>query len=196
MKFRKCTSFVVMTLFAALAMPVSMAAQDKPSQDHTHHKYKLIDLGTFGGPASRFEGVGSDAWGRSGLATGGSETSTPDPYNPVCLAPECFIQHTFQWRNGVVTDLGALPGLNNSGPNGINAGGVVTGISQDGVFDPNMGWSAFVAVVWKDGNIINLGTFGGLYSYANAINNRGIVAGFALNTVPGSFDLGDICQTF
>jgi hypothetical protein len=42
----------VVYLFAALAMPAGMAAQDSPSQNNKpkHHQYKLIDIGTFGGP--------------------------------------------------------------------------------------------------------------------------------------------------
>ena len=54
MKSRTWMWTTVVYLFAALAMPVGMAAQDNPSQDHKpkHHQYKLIDLGTFGGPTS------------------------------------------------------------------------------------------------------------------------------------------------
>ena len=76
---------------------------------------------------------------------------------------------------------------NNSGANDINASGVVTGISQNGAIDPINGFPELDAVVWKDGQIIiNLGTFGGNWSYANAINNRDQVAGFALNKTPDS----------
>jgi hypothetical protein len=54
MKSRTWTWMTAVYLFAALAMPVGMAAQDSPSQDHKpkHHQYRLIDMGTFGGPAS------------------------------------------------------------------------------------------------------------------------------------------------
>jgi hypothetical protein len=76
---------------------------------------------------------------------------------------------------------------NNSGANDINANGVITGISQNGAIDTISGFPEFDAVVWKDGQIIiNLGTFAGNWNYANAINNRGQVAGFALNTPPDS----------
>jgi hypothetical protein len=39
-------------LFAALALPLRLAAQDKQDHNNMHHHYKLIDMGTFGGPAS------------------------------------------------------------------------------------------------------------------------------------------------
>jgi uncharacterized repeat protein (TIGR03803 family) len=40
------------TLFVALAMPVSLAAQDNRDHDLNNHHYKLIDIGTFGGRQS------------------------------------------------------------------------------------------------------------------------------------------------
>jgi hypothetical protein len=41
---------------------------------------------------------------------GGADTSIPDPYFPNCLI-DCFVTHAFDWHNGVLTDLGALPGV-------------------------------------------------------------------------------------
>ena len=45
--------------------------------------------------------------------------------------------------------------------------------------------------MWKHGRIIDLGTFGGTFSYASTINDRDQVVGFALNPVPDSFELGE-----
>jgi hypothetical protein len=56
MKLKKRTVAAATTLFTALAMPICMAAQDTQPQNHKHHQYKLIDLGTFGGPNSFVNG--------------------------------------------------------------------------------------------------------------------------------------------
>jgi probable HAF family extracellular repeat protein len=58
------------------------------------------------------------------------------------------------------------------------------------------GLPLFDAVVWKDGELTDLGTFGGPASYAGAINDHDQVVGFALNSTPDSFDLGSSCQNF
>jgi len=38
-----------MTVSAALALPVQLAAQDEQRDQQMHHHYQLIDMGTFGG---------------------------------------------------------------------------------------------------------------------------------------------------
>jgi len=175
-----------MTLFAALAIPAQLAAQ--------HTRYKLIEIGTFGGPSSGFVGVGTHPINNASVATGFAELPIPDPNAPNCFATDCFVVHTFQWHNGELTDLEMLPGVNSGGPNDINATGVMAGISENGAIDPITGFPEYDAVIWKNGQIISLGTFGGNWSYANAINNRSQVAGFALNTTPDSFNLGNLCM--
>ncbi len=67
-------------LLAALAMPVGMAAQDNSSPNHhRHHTYRLIDLGTFGGPTSGFnaEGNGGPYINSHGAVGGYAQTTVP-----------------------------------------------------------------------------------------------------------------------
>jgi|HubBroStandDraft_2_1064218.scaffolds.fasta_scaffold25564_1 probable HAF family extracellular repeat protein len=192
MKSARVIRINAIALLIALSIPISLAAQEPPTKQQ---KYSLVDIGTFGGPSSGFVGVGAHSVNNRGTATGGAETPTPDPYAPNCFTSDCFVAHTFLSQDGgLPTDMGALPGVNNSGPNDINANGMVTGISENGSIDPTTGLPEYDAVVWKNGQIINLGTFGGNWSYANALNNEGQVAGFALNTTPDSFNLGDFCM--
>ena len=47
---------ITLALFAALALPLQLAALDNAKHDHHHnfHHYQLIDLGTLGGANSGF----------------------------------------------------------------------------------------------------------------------------------------------
>jgi hypothetical protein len=73
-----------MCAFAALALLVQIYAQ---RQQGKHHHYKLIDLGTFGGPISNVN-AGGDNWtfldaigNTQGAFTGWADTSAPDATN-------------------------------------------------------------------------------------------------------------------
>ncbi|HWW16691.1 MAG TPA: hypothetical protein VN310_18670 [Candidatus Dormibacteraeota bacterium] len=179
-----------LALFAALALPIGLGAQNKP--EHKNHSYQFVDLGTFGGPGSYVTPT-SVPINNAGVATGTADTTIPDPYAPFCFSPECLVTHTFHWQDGTLTDLGALPGTNGSIPNAINSSGTVAGISENGVIDLATGFAEYDGVVWQGGQIIDLGTFGGAFSYAGDINDAGQVAGFALTTTPDSFFLGNLC---
>jgi len=116
MKSRFLTLLTAITLFSVLAVPVDLAAQDNQDPKQKHHHYKLIDMGTFGGPASYFPetipfiSAKGDLNSR-GLAVGGSATSTSTTATSntgICgglsgLVP--FVFHVFGWQNGTVTDL-------------------------------------------------------------------------------------------
>src|SRR5437660_12153329 len=112
MKSRTLTPIIATTLFIALVLPVQLAAQ--------HTRYKLIDIGTFGGPVSYIAGneTGHRQLNNRGIVAGTADISTPDPNagNPdLCLNPDCFfLSHAFLWQNGVLTDLGLLPGGHDS----------------------------------------------------------------------------------
>jgi probable HAF family extracellular repeat protein len=207
MKSRTLTCITAIALFAVLAIPVRLAAQANQDHKSKHHHYQLIDLGTFGGPGSTFNFTAGFLNNR-GTAVGAAETPIPIPshFNPFPCGPGAFIYHALEWQNGVVTDLGTLPGGNCSNAIWINASGEIAGDSEIDEIDPLTGIRELRAVVWKNdenegdkhsdanhGNagIKDLGTLGGNHSGAAAINDRGQVVGFALNGVPDPFSIFD-----
>jgi hypothetical protein len=118
------------TLFAAVAMPLQLGAQ--------HTRYKLIDIPTLGGPSAYGpgNGQGSRLLNDEGVVAGTADTSTPDPNAPNCINPDCFVSHGFRWQDGVLVDLGTLPGGDGSAAFAINAHGWIAGISTNGEIDP------------------------------------------------------------
>jgi probable HAF family extracellular repeat protein len=182
-----------MATSAVLTIPGWVTAQEQAKEDHRkHHHYKLIDVGTLGGPSSYFSALSlSDRFGfsgpfgfapvvnKKGILAGWADTTTPDPFAPPCFNPDCFVSHTFQWRNGEMTDLGALPGGGSSASLWINNNASIVGYSQNGQVDPLSGLAKTRAVLWDRVMITDLGTLGGNESYSTAINNRGdIVRGY------------------
>lgn len=57
----------VLILLCTLAVPTGLAAEDHANKA-MHHHYKLIDLGTFGGPNTNFvtQGVGAQVLNNRG----------------------------------------------------------------------------------------------------------------------------------
>jgi probable HAF family extracellular repeat protein len=184
MKSRRLTRIIAMTLFA-LAMSVQLKGQEHRA---THHKYRLVDVGTFGGPNSSFvlPSPGGRLLNNSGAAVGGADTPTPDP-SCIGFNFDCYLSYGFKWQDGVANKLGALPGFNSSFAVWVNDNGLVAGLSENGI-DPLTGLPALEAILWgRDGSITDLGTLGGNESVASAVNNRGQVAGGALNTIPDPY---------
>jgi probable HAF family extracellular repeat protein len=162
----------------------------------THKRYILKDLGTLGGPASGLSFF-AKVLNNRGTVVGDADTSTPDPFAPNCLGPNCFVSHGFKWERGIRTDLGTLPGGSSSDVNYINELGQITGRSQTGLIDPLTGMPATAAVFWNaNGEIINLGTLGGYQGLAVGINNSGEVIGAATNTTPDDFSFFGIFAGF
>jgi len=194
MKSRTWMWSTAMCLFAALVIPVGMAAQDSPSQEHKpkHHQYKLIDMGTFGGPASA---VNDQVNGYPDLNKHGDlvgAAGTPVPTNQYSNGFPCggpTVGHAFRYEDGQTTDLGALSPSSTDCSNAqtINDSGEIVGVSENGVIDPVLGVNEMRAVIWRHGVIADLGTLGGNDSYAGSINNRGQVVGFATNAIPDPY---------
>jgi len=198
MKSRTLMYFAAITLFAALAIPVQLAAQ-RNKDKQKHHHYQLIDVGTFGGPLSLYPAF-QLALNNQGAVAGCADTSVSDPnypnFNPFLTVyqfplagPNAYIFHGFQWQKGTLNDLGALPGVNSSCVNWLNGRGDAAGLSENGAIDPLTGWPEVEAVLWKDGQVTPLGTLGGNESFASAMNNRDQVVGPALNAIPDAISM-------
>ena len=184
-----------------------LTASRTPAQEPqtTHHHYKFVDLGSFGGPKSGVNGEPSvQVINNEGTVVGTADTSmlTPVPggFNPIGRT-DFFISHAFAWRDGVLKDLGTLPGGDYSFAAAINQGGEIVGASENNQIDPTSLNPQFHAVLWQDGKIRDLGTLGGTASFAATLNDRGQIIGEALNDIPdplsilGSGDGTTLTQT-
>ena len=199
MKAKTCPFMSMMTLIAFLTVTTTLFAQ-KPQR---HITYNLVDIGTFGGPESYINAANAlgapNQINRHGTAVGGAATAipiSPDSNFSFCggddgLVP--FVTHAFKWQDGATTDLGALPGPDNCAvATSINAKGDIVGQSENGQVDALTGVRQARAVLWKDGKIRSLGTFGGNHSVVSNINDHGQVAGLALNAIPDPFSFYDL----
>ena len=124
----------------------------------------MEDIGqSFRGTISRGFGINN-----TGLVVGDSAfvaTSTVD--SPV--------RHAAMFNNGTVSDLGTLKGQTFSRANGINGFNQVVGFSGPALDNPKSR-----AFFWsKSTGIIDLGTLGGAYAQAFAINDSGFITGNA-----------------
>ena len=93
-----------------------------------------------------------------------------DTFTVVPMEPR---SHAATFKSGFVTDLGVLPGQVYSRANGINAIGQVVGFSglqRDSTESRAFMWSSQTGM-------IDIGTLGGGYAQANAINDAGYVTG-------------------
>lgn len=177
-----------MAFVAVCAMSHLLTAQQiRPGGGPQHHKYKLIDLGTLGGPNSQVNGGPPPMINNRGVIAGEADTAEP------CSYFDGFVSPAVRWDDdGVITNLGLLPGGCFSLPNAINSRGMMVGSGDIGVIDPVAGVPEIRADFRYKGQILNLGTFGGTNSLANDLNNHAQVVGGAENTDPDPWDFGGI----
>ena len=121
-----------------------------------------LDLGTLGGPASTALGLND-----RGEVVGIAEMAN--------LERRAFLYH-----DGVMNDLGTLPGGRSSAATGINAAGQIVGSSE--AYCGSRCPSCPDCIVWRafryhNGTMIDLGTLGGESSYGISINANGDIVG-------------------
>jgi probable HAF family extracellular repeat protein len=187
---------IALTLFAAPALPLQLAAQDhaKHNQPHRYHHYQIADPGTFGGPQT-FLTLGTlgavGVLNNQGALGGAADTSAIDP---ICgnHPPDCYASHAFVFQNVAKTDLGILPDGINSQVNWVSANGLITGNADNTHTDPLLGTPFQIrGTFWgHDGVITDIGALPDTYfAYPFAVNNRGEVVGQGLNTIPDAYSI-------
>src|SRR5678816_4477884 len=171
--------FALALIVSSLALPLATHADQQ--QKNEHSRYRLVDLGTLGGPAyyEDFSGIPPLLLNEQGTVIGGMDTPIPDPF---CFNGDCLVSHAFEWQRGELSDLGLLVPTDFSQAFWINNRGVSVGVSL-GVGQNPSGPIRLTALLWKNGEASQLGTLGGDQSMAQAINNSEQVVGWALNTV-------------
>jgi probable HAF family extracellular repeat protein len=174
MKFTLIASLLISSLLTALTTAPA-GAQQSSFTPPLSIRYSVTDLGTLDG------GTFSQPFfiNKYGMVSGSS--NLPDGS-----------QHAALWLDELKVDIGA-PGL--GGPNSIafgdNDGFQSAGEAETSTPDPNgedfCGFGTHLTCLpflWQDGAMIPLPTLGGNNGVANAISNRGEVAGFAENSTP------------
>jgi len=189
MNWRPTLGLAVLTgMLVAVLLPALSEAHPTGVSAAPH--YALIDVGTFGGPHAELDLPGVPITSQ-GAVIGTADTTTHDAdssSNGLLGAADPFVSHAFSWRDGHLTDLGALPGNNSSAVFEINRSGVGAGWSETGAMDPLLPLPASHAALFDHGAVQDLGTLpGGTESFAVAINDNGEVAGIGNDGVPDQF---------
>jgi len=173
-----------------LALVVTMAAMflaQRPlvaqQSSGSRLRYRIFDVGTFGGPNSQTNGT-TRIMNNLGVVAGIADSDQLCPHAPVFKSP------AFRWGHGVLTNLGLLPGGCGSLPNAINDRGTIVGASDNDIFDHQSGVFEIRADIRKNGHLRDLGTFGGHHVLSSDVNNNDIVVGGAENEDLDPFDFG------
>jgi probable HAF family extracellular repeat protein len=165
--------FLSTCLLAALAVPLTAAAQDTQRRTLPAAQYTITDLGTLDG------GTFSQPFfiNKNGVVSGSASLADGT-------------QNAVLWLNGKMNDIGT-PGL--GGPNsiafGVNESSQAVGEAEASSPDPNgedfCGFGTHLICLpflWQGAKMIPLPTLGGNNGVAKAINNEGEVAGFSENS--------------
>lgn len=149
-----------------------LAAQTPSAQAPQHSgdvRYVVTDLGTLGGSFSFAYDI-NDRGEIDGTST----------------LPGDQVQHSYAWKNGQMTDLGTLGGLNSESYADLNDKGQITGTAEIAVSDPNNeNFCSFgtnlicLGFIWQNDVMRPLSTLGGNNGQSTDVNDRSEISGFA-----------------
>jgi probable HAF family extracellular repeat protein len=169
MKSQKLLCLASAIALSAFAITIRLAAQEPSGPPH----YRVIDLGTLGGPVSAGNAINNIGW-----VTGFS------------LKADGTLLATL-WANGAQIPLGTLGGPNSNIAWPVkNNFGLISGVSENGVHDPlneTFSCPAFgffsgnscVAFAWQNGVMTPLPGLGGNNSIGAGDNDLGQIVGWA-----------------
>ena len=159
-----CDRFVLAFAIAISALAACGGNQTPPQLPGTGPqmtaRYRLVDLGTFGGPSSIicwFTPLCAPAQvlNDKGTVVGAAEASNPDRFANFCFdafigLPDCLLTHAFVTRNRAME---RLDGFGDSAVAvSISDNDLITGVAQNGKTDPLVpGFPEVRAVVWQNG---------------------------------------------
>lgn len=186
MKLRARTLITAIFLFIAFGTTLNLAVQESQAQSSSrkHHHYRVFEIGTFGGPTSSIAFPPAHVLTERGTVVGWADSTIPDPLKPNCFNDECTVLKAFIWHDERLIDLPSLSSAANSYAIGENDRRWVIGVSETGSIDSSLGTPQYAGVVWRNGEIKDVGTLGGESSAATAVNNLGEVVGGASNGKP------------
>jgi probable HAF family extracellular repeat protein len=142
---------------------------------------EIVDLGTLGGHFSITNAIND-----RGQVVGGATNTILDPDGfglAVIDLPSPTQWHAALWQKGTIQDLGTLGDGTVSFASFVNERGQIAGVSTTNSTPTVFGIPTVHPFLWEAGRgIVDVGTLGGVYSWANGLNNRGQVVGFSTLT--------------
>jgi len=150
-----------LTALPTVALALLLAAGSAQAGDIS---YTYSQIGTFGGPSSAAFGLND-----LGQVVGWANI-------PACSVNGHACRHAFLWDDGVLTDLGVLPGDEESVARAINNSGVIVGTSEQNVI---FGSGVYHAAVFGGPAPLPLPDLGLGQSWVQDVNEAGQMVGFS-----------------